>query len=189
MHTCVCVFWWLNSLYQQSTVSEVLTALSSARSSSLTQRIKYLSFCLKLMSSKRSNAWWDLCSRQVETNSRLAHEGNTFGLNTIRLRIVCTASTSPQGHPIQTITLFSPFGVFSLCSLDGEQQTPSCGNSNLFIFLTLGVDTRFFQRSYIAPSFAFSLRREALNAVLCLHFVWENLYEAFELRFLCLMAV
>ncbi len=146
-------------------------------------------FCLKLVSSKRSDAWWNLCSRQVETNSRLTHEGNTFGLNTIRLRIVCTASTSPQGHHIQTITLFSPFGVFSLYTLDGDQQTQSCRNFNLFIFLTLGVDTRFFQWSYTALSFAVSLRWEALNAVLCLHFLWENLYEAFELRFLCLMEV
>lgn len=90
-----------------------------------------------------------LCSRHVETNSRFAHEGNTFGLNTIRLQIVCTASRSPQGHPIQTITLFSPFGVASLCTLDGDQQTPTVGTVTCSFFSHLELTQDSFSEAIL----------------------------------------
>lgn len=57
----------------------------------------------------------NLCSRQVETNSRLAHDGN-ISPNTIRLRIVCTASEVHRDILFK-LSLSSLPLAFSLCIL------------------------------------------------------------------------
>lgn len=86
------------------TERKVLTAQRSPH-----HTLDKVKFTLKLLISQRN-------SHQVEKNS---------GLNSILLEVVCIASRSPQRQPIQTITHFSPFGVFCLCTLDYDQQTPS----------------------------------------------------------------
>lgn len=110
-------------------------------------------FLLRLTSLERHlAALRTLRSSRVETNSQP---------NVERLQIVYV----PQGHLgilVKPQLSFWFFAVFCLCVLDGDQQTTSCGNTDVFIFLTLGADTRLSLKSY-ARSFALLTQREAPN--------------------------
>lgn len=87
------------------------------------------------------------------------------------------------GESLSFLPLALPSAYFGWRST----KIPSWESTNLFIFLTLGGETRISQASHATLDFLFLL--ETLRAVLGAHLPGENLYEAFQSRFLCLMVV